>query len=254
MKTLGLIGGSGLNGLLATIAKDVNGQYEPRERCDILTLPEKRVIFVPRHGRKGETPASEVDHCSNMGVFVSDGCKDVIAFSATGSLDEKVPIGSFVVPDDVVRGYGYQPVNFGQYTKHAAGERYTPHADMKHPFDPALRKRILSTAKALGYAAHDGGVYIHNAGDAFETRAEIKLQRKALANADLLDGSQVGMTACAEVFLARQKDLDYALVCIPVNYAQGISKTSITHEQTKAEIKKAEGAISALARKLIEEF
>jgi 5'-methylthioadenosine phosphorylase len=254
VKTLGLIGGSGLYGLLETLAKDMGGEYRKYETAQTLTLPDKRAVFVPRHGNDGKTLASDIDHHRNISTLEGEDCKDIIAFSATGSLDEQIPIGSFVVPDDVLRGYGYQPVNFEQDTKFADTERYIPYADMKHPFDPALRKRIIGAAKTLGFTVHDGGVYVHNAGNPFETRAEIKVQRKQLELADLLRGSQVGMTAGAETFLARQKNLDYALVCIPVNYAQGISKTPITHEQTKAEIKKAEGSIAALARKLIEEF
>jgi 5'-methylthioadenosine phosphorylase len=254
MKTLGLIGGSGLYGLLETIAKDISGQYKKHERHDTLELADKRVVFVPRHGREGKTLASDIDHRGNIGTFLAEDCKDIIAFSSTGSLDEQVPLGSFVVPDDIMRGYGYQPVNFDQETKHAATERFIPYADMKYPFDSGLRKRILTAAQANGHPTHNGGVYTHNAGNPFETRAEIKVQRKLLELADLLRGSQVGMTAGAEAFLCRQKNLDYALVCIPVNYAQGISKTPITHEQTLAEVKKAEGPIAALARRLIEEY
>jgi 5'-methylthioadenosine phosphorylase len=254
MKTLGLVGGSGLYGLLEGIAQDIGGQYQKHERHDTLQLPDKRVVFVPRHGREGKTLASDIDHLGNMTVFLNEDCRDIIAFSSTGSLDEQVPLGSFVVPDDVLRGFGYQPVNFSQESRHAATERFIPYADMKHPFDSGMRKRILAAARANGHAVHDGGVYIHNAGNPFETRAEIKVQRKLLEFADLLRGSQVGMTAGAEAFLARQKNLDYALVCIPVNYAQGISKTPITHEQTLAEIRKAEGPIAALARGLIKEY
>ena len=88
------------------------------------------------------------------------------------------------------------------------------HIDFSHPYAEFMRMKLLQAAGTAGIEAHDGGVYAATQGPRLETVAEIdRIERDG--------GTIVGMTGMPEAALARELDLDYALISLVVNPAAG---------------------------------
>ena len=59
-----------------------------------------------------------------------------------------------------------------------------------------------------------------------------------------MGGDVVGMTLLPEVVLARELGMRYAGIAVVTNYAAGISKGALSHEEVLEAIKKVEGMLS----------
>ena len=95
--------------------------------------------------------------------------------------------------------------------------------DMNDPYDPALRAEALRLAKSLKVRAFSG-VYTAVTGPSYETPTEVRMYRT-------LGGDVVGMSVVPETIAARQLKLRVAGVCWISNFASGISRTVLTHEE-----------------------
>ncbi len=170
-------------------------EVELHERGDL--------VVVMRHGPGGRVPAHLVDHHANVRALCEAGCDRVLALGSAGGLHGHLGPGTVVVPDDFI-SLGRQP------TFHDTTEGYRMPA-----IDPAWRGEVLAAwARSTTTPAVDGGTYAMVRGPRFETPAEIRL----LATfADL-----VGMTWPAELVLACEAGLRYAVVCKVDNLANGV--------------------------------
>lgn len=169
------------------------------------------VIF--RHGREGGIAAHRVNYRANIWALKEIGVTKVVAYATTGSVDPDLPIGSFVVPDQII-----------DYTHGREGSFETPgiqeHFDFTFPFSSDLRDRIIEAAFAAGLSPRDGGTYACSQGPRFETASEIAKFGQ--------DGcSIVGMTLMPEAPLARQISLDYASLALVMNPGAGIDKRAV---------------------------
>jgi len=170
-RTIGIIGGSGLETLFDqdvphSITTPIGTEIEWFEG-PIEGVP---TIFVPRHGTKHQNLPIDVPYEEIMKLLIERGVSALVAFSATGCLDLSIPLptkeqGSFIVPNDYIRGKWGQGYSLRK-------EDY-PHADVSIPFDQKLRSVLIETGRKLGYHMHDGGIYVFNHGDQFETKAEV---------------------------------------------------------------------------------
>ena len=108
------------------------------------------------------------------------------------------------------------------------------HIDFTYPFEGRVRNALIqaSTAFEKEFGSDKivrNGVYACMQGPRLETAAEIKKLKN--------DGaSLVGMTAMPEAALARELGIDYASVCLVVNWAAGLSAGLITLEAINAEL------------------
>src|SRR5690606_30316726 len=98
--------------------------------------------------------------------------------------------------------------------------------DFSNPFSRDLRKKLIWTAHDLRFHEKESGFssnscYACTQGPRLETAAEIK--RLAQDGCDI-----VGMTMMPEAVLAREKKMEYASVCMVVNWAAGLMDTPIT--------------------------
>jgi len=98
------------------------------------------------------------------------------------------------------------------------------HVDMTEPYCPHLRAELQAAAKAVPEQLLPKGTYVCAEGPRFETAAEIRMFRK-------LGGDVVGMTNVPEVTLAREAGICYAAVAVVTNWAAGISKEPLKHEE-----------------------
>jgi len=88
------------------------------------------------------------------------------------------------------------------------------HIDFTKPYCESLRRVLITAGKKAKLDVHDGGTYGATQGPRLETAAEIARMEK--------DGCDlVGMTGMPEAALARELELDYAMICVVVNWAAG---------------------------------
>ncbi len=132
----------------------------------------------------------------------------IISVSAVGALKREIAPGEYVVVDDFIDLTKARQSTFFEMEK--------VHTDVSEPYDPKIRKALLSACKKAGAKAHNGGVYVCTEGPRFETKAEIRMMAQF--------GDVVGMTGVPEVVLANELKIPYANLCFAANYACGIGK------------------------------
>ena len=170
-------------------------------------------IVLFRHGKQARIAAHQVNYRSNVWALKEAGATQIVAYATTGSVDPDLPIGSYVVPDQII-----------DYTHGRVGSFETPgikeHFDFTYPFSESLRDRVVEAAFAAGLSPRDGGTYACSQGPRYETAAEIaKFGR---------DGcSIVGMTLMPEAPLARQINIAYAALALVMNPGAGIDERAV---------------------------
>jgi 5'-methylthioadenosine phosphorylase len=127
--------------------------------------------------------------------------------------------GDLVLLDQFVDFTKRRPMTF-----YEGGKGGVVHVDVTEPYCPELRRILRETARALKIKLHPRATYGCMEGPRFETAAEIQALRR-------LGCHLVGMTNVPECILARELELCYAAIAVVTNFAAGISKTKLTHEE-----------------------
>ncbi len=196
---IGIIGGSGLynvEGLKK--AKDIIVKTPfgaPSDKIKTGEIGGVKVAFVARHGRDHRFLPTEVPYRANIYAMKKLGAKIVLAFSAVGSLKEKLAPKDFVFPDQHVDNTKNRDYTF-------FGNGVVGHAVFADPFCNCLGDFMYKRAKALKIKCHRGGTIITIEGPHFSTKAESNTNKK-------LGYSLIGMTASPEAKLAREAGLSY---------------------------------------------
>ncbi len=255
---IGIVGGSGLEDLAKGIRHQVKIHNKKTFQYYLTNVSGVEIVFIPRHGDNHQNLPLTVPYLKIFEVFKRECVEAILAFSATGTLDEKVKLSdqrSFVVPSDYMRGFGFRPIT--------ANVKGHPHADVSEPFNNNMRRIIVEIGRSLGYEMTDGGIYVMSEGNQFETKAEIAFLNAVLSFGDYLNfpgvrhlsrrGAQVGMTSVKEAILAAEYRIPYALVACPVNLAAGMTDQRLSHEgDTLRVIDGSKTYIKELALKVIE--
>lgn len=168
-----------------------------------------------RHWYEGEgwTPIA-------MPVYILKelGAAMLVLTNAAGGIRADFHPGDLVIVNDHINHLSGNPL-LGPH--HAAwGPRFP---DQSHVYDPALRAGIAAAGAAIGQTLKEG-VYLAASGPTYETPAEISAYRSL--GADL-----VGMSTVPEAILANAAGMKVAAISCVTNYAAGISKTDLTHEE-----------------------
>ncbi|MFH1276391.1 MAG: hypothetical protein ABIH82_04735 [Candidatus Woesearchaeota archaeon] len=265
MVKLGIIGGSGAKGVVKALGLEAEVETAlvnidgVGKSVDYLHFTQggTEVYFILRHNQNHTDLPAKLDQRAMISFLKENGTDAVVLASATGSLDTSVKLvdeGGIVVNSGVFRGFGYQGKSFN--------DPNNPHAVMTAPFDPATRTLLLQSAAEVGVTAFDGGLYVHNEGNQFESPAEIadlycRLDAPATRVRDLdlmlemsktlgnngvtvslqqerelyerlsqhlnTTHTQVGMNAGRETVLALEAGFKHiGLVSFPVNYGTGL--------------------------------
>lgn len=210
---LGIIGGSGLNRIAELEAARrvtmATPYGEPSAALTVGRLHGVEVVFLARHGDGHTIAPHRINYRANIQALHDQGVRDVVAVATVGGIRDELAPGSLLVPDQVIDyTHGREATFFDGVVQPLQ------HIDFTRPFHGAMRARLLKAAAASGEAVRDGGVYGATQGPRLETAAEI--DRMARDGVDV-----VGMTGMPEAVLAREKGLDYAMLCVVVNAAAG---------------------------------
>jgi len=220
---LAIIGGSGLNQfpeLEIVSEKKITTPYgDCSASLTIARLQDRQLVFLPRHGQGHKLPPHQINYRANMWALKNVGVTRVLAVNAVGGIDTAMGPGMFVVPHQII-DYTYgreQSYNF-------LTDGYINHIDFTHPYSQSMRQQLIASLLAANLPFQEQGVYACTQGPRLETAAEVlRLQR---------DGCDlVGMTAMPEAALARELRLEYAALCLVVNWAAGLAGEELSIDE-----------------------
>jgi 5'-methylthioadenosine phosphorylase len=206
----GVFGGSGFYSFLDDVEEiELDTPYgAPSAPVSVGTIEDRRVAFLPRHGRAHQFPPHLINYRANVWAMHSLGVRSIIAPCAAGSLRATIAPGDFVVLDQLV--------------DRTCGRADTFHEgpDVKHvtfadPYDERLRAVILDAAHRIGVTAHDGGTMVVVQGPRFSTRAESRWFAS-------MGWGIINMTGYPEAVLAAELGIAYAGIALITDYDVGL--------------------------------
>jgi 5'-deoxy-5'-methylthioadenosine phosphorylase len=215
---LAIIGGSGLAKLadLQHIERKVVRTPYGDPSCPLTfgTLAATQIVFLARHGYGHTIAPHEINYRANLWALQSVGVTQIVAVAAVGGIQAHLGPGSLCVPNQII-DYTYSR----KHTFFEGSDQPVTHIDFTHPYDEAIRQRLLQASNSADIRVQDGGVYGTTQGPRLESAAEVvRMQR---------DGCDlVGMTGMPEAALARELELSYACLAVVVNHAAGVGSSA----------------------------
>ncbi|CAG7638195.1 S-methyl-5'-thioadenosine phosphorylase [Actinacidiphila bryophytorum] len=225
---IGVIGGSGFYSFLDDVTEvTVDTPYGPAsDSLFIGGVAGRRVAFLPRHGRDHRLPPHKINYRANLWALRSVGVRQVLGPCAVGGLRAQYGPGTLLVPDQLVDRTKSRAQSYFDGEARADGEvPNVVHVTFADPYCPVGRKAAVSTARASGWDAVDGGTLVVVEGPRFSTRAE-SLWHAAQG------WSVVGMTGHPEAVLARELGLCYTSLTLVTDLDAGADTgDGVGHEE-----------------------
>jgi 5'-methylthioadenosine phosphorylase len=204
---IAVIGGSGLYALLADAEEHrVDTPYgPPSDAITVATVGDRRIAFLPRHGRDHRFPPHRIPYRANVWALRELGVRQILAPCAVGGLRADLGPGSVVVPDQLIDRTSGRTQTF--YDTGAA------HVNFADPYCPTGRSTLLTAARDLNPV--DGGTMVVIDGPRFSTRAESRWFTA-------IGGAIVNMTGHPEAVLARELALCYTTIALVTDLDAGV--------------------------------
>ncbi len=186
-------------------------------------------VLLNRHG-PAYLPPHAINHRANIQALVDLGYRDVVALCSVGSLRPDLSPGTVLSCGDYI---SFRPFTFSDSELRALG--------------PEIANNLIGRiAAVLPYPLPQGKIYIQTPGPRFETRAEVRVLAQW--------GDVVGMTAAAEADLCREAGLNYNLLCMVDNYANGIGAGELSPETFGELVRANQVKVDDLFRRLLTLF
>jgi 5'-methylthioadenosine phosphorylase len=205
---IGVFGGTGIydSGLLKESNEvTIETPYgKPSDSVTVGIFKERKIAFMPRHGKKHTIPPHMINYRANIWAFKELGVKRIIAPSAVGSLKQELKPGHFVLPTQFL---DFTKSREGSFSK----EGKVIHISVADPFCPELHHAILKAAKNQNLTIHTDCTYVCIQGPRFSTKAESKFFKSTGADV-------IGMTLVPECQLAREAQMCYASISTVTDY------------------------------------
>lgn len=205
---VGIIGGSGLYQIEGVkILDEVKVKTPWGMPSDAITIAEVGGVkagFLPRHGRGHFILPHEINYRANIASLKMLGAGQIVAFSAVGSLKERIKPLDFVIPNQIIDRTKSRVSTF-------FGDGIAAHIAFADPFCSRLHELILVAAQKLNIPMHTNETLICMEGPAFSTRAESHLYRSWNAGV-------INMSTLPEAKLAREAEMCYAVICMSTDY------------------------------------
>lgn len=174
----------------------------PSAAVSVGRVGERRVAFLPRHGREHEYPPHAIPYRANLWALRSLGVRQVLAPCAVGGLTDAVAPGDIVVPDQLIDH------TFRRTTSYV--ERGAVHIPFGDPYCAGVSAALLGAAPDV----RAGGTMVVIEGPRFSTRAE---SRRFAAEG----GTLINMTGSPEAPLARELGMCYAALALVTDMDAG---------------------------------
>lgn len=227
-RVLGIISGSGVDGWGGADVEAINPRTpwgEPSAPVQRFQRGRITVLQLARHGQPHCIPPHRVNYRANLWAMQHLGAARVIAINTVGGIDDSMPPGTLVVPDQII------DYTWGRdHTYWDDREAPMRHCDFTVPYDAACRQRLLDAAALENIPMKDGGVYGATQGPRLESAAEVRRMGR--------DGCQVvGMTGMPEAGLARELELPFASLGVVVNWAAGLGGKALDFDEIERQQK-----------------
>jgi len=245
--TLAVIGGTGLSDfdevqwLEAVRPQTQFGPPSAQIKRGRLSGQNEEFFFLPRHGGDHSIAPHKINYRANMAALQTIGVTEILAVNAVGGLSPSMGPEALVVPDQII---DYTSARENSFFDGVAGP--LDHIDFTEPYHPAARQQLLGAARDLGIDCLDGGVYGATQGPRLETAAEVRRCRND--GCDLL-----GMTGMPEAALARELKLEYASLCLVVNWGAGMTEKPITLEEIHRVVERGISKVKAVLLRALEQ-
>ena len=207
---IGVFGGSGFYSMMDSFEEiKIETPYgAPRDLIAIGTVGDRKVAFLPRHGKQHQYPPHMIPYRANVYAMKQLGVTQIIGPNCVGSLQPHIKPGHFVVCD--------------QFVDRTSGRRDTfydgpiaTHISSAEPYCGVLRKLAVEIGREQGITMHDGGATVVVQGPRFSTRAESHWFTQ-------MGWSIVNMTQYPECVLALEQEICYVNIALITDYDTGI--------------------------------
>jgi 5'-methylthioadenosine phosphorylase len=238
---IGIIGGSGLYQMNASSSKIEFSNSYGNVFLNHFLINNKEVFFLPRHGPNHHIPPHQINYRANLLSLKEAGVECIISTSAVGSLKASFKPGMF--------GYFDQFIDFTKKrldTYADSFENGISHPDMTQPYDPELNSLLTAILNRFSIPHLASLTLVVTEGPRFESPAEIKAYQ-------LLGGDAVGMTGYPEVALAKELDIPFCGLAISTNYAAGVSKSPLSHQEVSEQMQVSLSTLIKVLEAFVEE-
>lgn len=151
-------------------------------------------------------------------IFKMLGVKTLILTNAAGSLRGDFKPSDLMLISDHINFTAQNPL-IGK-NDDTLGERFP---DMSNIYTDSLRDLVKKCATESEIELKEG-VYVMTTGPSYETPSEVKMFR-------ILGGSAVGMSTVPEAIVSNYLGLKTIGISLITNYASGISKNKLSHDE-----------------------
>jgi len=242
---LAIIGGTGLyalEGYEESGVEAVETEYGAPVQLHRYSGADGELIFLPRHGENHQLPPHKINYRANIAALKKAGVAQILAINSVGGIHPDMAPGFFAVPEQII------DYTWGRDHTFADGSGLENlHMDFTQPYTEGLRHCILQAFSTLDTQSGrmvpvmGHGVYGCTQGPRLESPAEINRMRK--------DGcDMVGMTGMPEAALASELGMDYAALCLSVNWAAGFGDEPINMDSIRAVIEQGMGTVMQIIR------
>lgn len=223
---IGVFGGSGFYSLLEDVRQiKVETPYGPTsDLVAIGNVGDKRVAFIPRHGKLHQFPPHMIPYRANVWAMKHLGVQRIIAPSAVGSLQTNVKPGDFMVCDQFIDRTSGRKDTFYDGP-------ITTHISAANPFCPELRDLAISVIKEKGITVHEQGTTVIIQGPRFSTKAESMWFTS-------MGWDIINMTQYPECVLAIEQEMCYVNIALVTDYDAGLVAESGTPPVTTDEVER----------------
>ena len=239
---IGVFGGSGFYSLMDSFEEiKVETPYgPPSDMIAIGTVGDKRVAFLPRHGKHHQHPPHMIPYRANIWAMKSLGVTRIIGPNAVGSLQPNIRPGDFVICD--------------QFVDRTSGRKDTfydgpiaTHISAANTYCDTLRKLALRIGTDQGITMHDGGTCVVIQGPRFSSRAESKWFTD-------IGWHVVNMTQYPENILALEQEICYVNIALITDYDVGVVAVGGVEPVTAEEVMQVFAANNERVKSLILEM
>ncbi len=239
--------GSGLNGLVESLEKEVEIPYPeiPHFKSSTVQGHAGKLVIGSLNGTRVAVMQGRLHYFEGYSMhdvvfpvrtFGRAGAKLFVLTNASGGLHHHMTPSDLVLLKDHINLMGDNPL-IGANDE-GLGPRFP---DLTHLYDPKMNEILLSLAKKLGIKLTDG-VYVAIHGPSYETPAEIRSYRQ-------MGGDLVGMSTVPEAIAIRHMGKKVIALSCVTNLAAGVTTEPLNHTEVIDNAKKAYSSIVELLSK-----
>jgi 5'-methylthioadenosine phosphorylase len=236
---IGIFSGSGMYEFAAEQIETIklNTPYgPPSDLLEIGRIGEKKIAFLPRHGRNHSITPHNINYRANLWAMKELGVSRIISPCACGSLQKDIKPGDFVVTDQFIDRTKNRKDTFceGPEVMHIAAAE---------PYCPELREMALAAIKAEGATGHESGTIVVINGPRFSSKAESKWFSQ-------MGWHTVNMTQYPEVVLAQELGICIVNIAMITDYDAGLAG-DVPAVSTKEVVRMFQSSVGILQKILL---